>query len=185
MEWDQVDITIAGQANNSHPPFELVRQIRASFLLMGPLLAQYGQARIAFPGGCAIGYRPIDLHLKGLHCLGASIQLVAGDVVATAKRLYGAHIYLDYPSVGATENLIMAASIAEGSSYIENAALEPEIIDLANFINAMGGKVSGAGTSLITVEGVKKLWGVKYQPIPDRIEAGTYMVALQLPVARL
>ncbi|HHW61235.1 MAG TPA: UDP-N-acetylglucosamine 1-carboxyvinyltransferase [Syntrophomonadaceae bacterium] len=178
LEWKQQDITISGLAFSTHPPFDLVRQIRASFLLMGPLLAKYGKARIAFPGGCAIGHRPIDLHLKGLQRLGASIHLTAGDVMATAQRLYGAHIYLDYPSVGATENLIMAASIAEGTSYIENAAREPEIVDLANFINAMGGKISGAGTGLITIEGVKKLSGVEYQAIPDRIEAGTYMVAV-------
>jgi UDP-N-acetylglucosamine enolpyruvyl transferase len=145
---------------------------------MGPLLAKEGEVRVSLPGGCAIGNRPIDLHLKGFNALGADITLCAGDVVATASELRGCHIYLDYPSVGATENLMMAAALANGTSYIENAALEPEVVDLANFINAMGGRVYGTGTNVIRVEGVPKLHGVEYTPIPDRIEAGTYMVAV-------
>lgn len=159
------------------PPYELVRQIRASFLIMGPILATRGLVRIALPGGCAIGTRPIDLHLKGFEALGARISLSRGNVVARADRLRGNHVYLDYPSVGATENILMAAALAEGTTHIENAALEPEVVDLANFINSMGGEISGAGTNIIRIKGVKKLTGSEYTPIPDRIEAGTYMVA--------
>jgi len=171
-------LSLAGGCNGVHPPYELVRQIRASFLIMGPLLARKGKVRVALPGGCSIGTRPIDLHLKGFQALGADISLNSGDVVAKANQLVGTHIYLDYPSVGATENIIMAAAMAQGISYIENAALEPEIVDLANFINSMGGKISGAGTNVIKIEGVKELKGIDYTPIPDRIEAGTYMVAI-------
>lgn len=171
-------LSIAGRCDLLQAPYELVRQIRASFLIMGPLLARKGKVRIALPGGCAIGTRPIDLHLKGFQALGANISLNSGDVIARADQLTGNYIYLDYPSVGATENIIMAAAMADGTSYIENAALEPEIVDLANFINSMGGKISGAGTNVIKIEGVKELSGVKYTPIPDRIEAGTYMVAV-------
>jgi len=175
---EQDNLSFWGRSNSSHPPYDLVRQIRASFLVMGPLLARNGKVRVALPGGCAIGTRPIDLHLKGLHALGADISLHSGDVVAKTTQLIGAHIYLDYPSVGATENIIMAASMAKGTSYIENAALEPEIVDLANFINSMGGKINGAGTNVIKIQGVKELHGISYTPIPDRIEAGTYMVAV-------
>jgi UDP-N-acetylglucosamine 1-carboxyvinyltransferase len=171
-------LLLRGECNAVHPPYDLVRQIRASFLIMGPLLARKGKVRVALPGGCSIGTRPIDLHLKGFQALGADISLNSGDVVAKASQLLGNHIYLDYPSVGATENIIMAAAMAEGVSYIENAALEPEIVDLANFINSMGGKINGAGTNVIKIEGVKELKGVDYTPIPDRIEAGTYMVAV-------
>jgi len=178
VKHDQANLTLSGKVNSTHPPYELVRQIRASFLVMGPLLARKGKVRVALPGGCAIGTRPIDLHLKGFQALGADISLNSGDVVAKANQLIGNHIYLDYPSVGATENIIMAASMAQGTSYIENAALEPEIVDLANFINGMGGEISGAGTNVIKIEGVKELKGIKYTPIPDRIEAGTYMVAI-------
>jgi len=137
-----------------------------------------GEVRVSLPGGCAIGNRPIDLHLKGFQALGANISLYAGDVIARSTCLQGTHIYLDYPSVGATENIMMAAAMAHGTSYIENAALEPEIVDLANFINCMGGRIYGAGTNVIRVEGVKELHGVEYTAIPDRIEAGTYMVAV-------
>lgn len=159
------------------PAYELVRQIRASFLVAGPLLARHGMIKIALPGGCAIGTRPIDLHLKGFKALGANIRLSGGDVIASSSGLKGNHIYLDFPSVGATENIMMAAALAEGTTYIENAALEPEVVDLANFINTMGGKVSGAGRNVITIKGVKKLHGTQYTAIADRIEAGTYMVA--------
>ncbi len=178
VEHEAMHLSFKGGCHTVHPPYDLVRQIRASFLVMGPLLARKGKVRIALPGGCAIGTRPIDLHLKGFQALGADIALNAGDVVAKTNRLIGNHIYLDYPSVGATENIIMAAALAEGTSYVENAALEPEIVDLANFINSMGGKITGAGTNVIKVEGVKELTGVNYTPIPDRIEAGTYMVAV-------
>lgn len=168
---------LKGESGSQQPPYELVRQIRASFLVMGPLLARKGSVRLALPGGCAIGSRPIDLHLKGMEALGARINLSRGDVVAKAGSLVGSHVYLDYPSVGATENIIMAATLAEGRTYIENAALEPEVIDLANFINSMGGKIKGAGTNVISIEGVKTLGSSIYNPVPDRIEAGTYMVA--------
>ncbi|WP_054693601.1 UDP-N-acetylglucosamine 1-carboxyvinyltransferase [Syntrophomonas palmitatica] len=177
VEFINKQVIISGSPQNNNPSYELVRQMRASFLVMGPLLARRGKVRISLPGGCAIGTRPIDLHLKGLQALGAKIFLSSGDVVASARKLTGNHVYLDFPSVGATENIMMAAAVAEGTSYIENAALEPEITDLANFINSMGGKIAGAGTNVIRIRGVKKLLGTSYTPIPDRIEAGTYMVA--------
>lgn len=173
----QDKLLFQGKVADVNPDYELVRQIRASFLVMGPLLARYGRVRIALPGGCAIGTRPIDLHLKGFAALGANINFSCGDVIATTSRLCGNHIYLDFPSVGATENIMMAATLARGTSYIENAALEPEVIDLANFINSMGGKVSGAGTNVIKIEGIKDLGGTCYTAIADRVEAGTYMVA--------
>ncbi|WP_017186779.1 UDP-N-acetylglucosamine 1-carboxyvinyltransferase, partial [Alkalibacillus haloalkaliphilus] len=159
-------------------PFEYVRKMRASVLVLGPLLARYGHAKVAMPGGCAIGSRPIDQHLKGLEAMGATIEVGNGYVEAFANgRLHGARIYLDFPSVGATENLMMAAALAEGTTVMENCAREPEIIDLANYINQMGGKVVGAGTETIRIEGVPELTGVEHTIIPDRIEAGTFMVA--------
>ncbi len=159
-------------------PFDLVGKMRASILVLGPLLARQGKAKIALPGGCAIGDRPIELHIKGLTALGATIkENKDGWLDCKANKLVGATIYLDFPSVGATENLIMAASMAEGVTIIENAAQEPEIVDLANFINKMGGKVRGAGTDIIKIEGVSKLKGAKHNVIPDRIEAGTFMIA--------
>lgn len=158
-------------------PYELVRKMRASFLVMGPILARLGRARISLPGGCAIGTRPIDLHLKGFTNLGANINIGHGYIEAWADKLIGNKIYLDFPSVGATENIMMAASLAEGITIIENAAEEPEIVDLANFISEMGGKIKGAGTDTIKIEGVKELKGVRHTVIPDRIEAGTFMVA--------
>ena len=167
-----------GKIHNLTPPYELVRQMRASFLLMGPLLSRYGKVRLSLPGGCAIGNRPIDLHLKGFAALGADIRFSGGDVIAKTNKLIGNHVYLDFPSVGATENIIMAAVLAEGTTWIENAALEPEIVDLANFINKMGGKINGAGTNVIKIQGVDHLSGAEYTPIPDRIEAGTYMIAV-------
>jgi len=158
--------------------YELVRKMRASFLAMGPLLARFGETRISLPGGCAIGTRPIDQHLKGFEAMGAQIGLGQGFIEARIKgRLKGAKIYLDVASVGATENIMMAASLADGTTIIENAAKEPEIVDLANYINAMGGKVRGAGTGVIRIEGVESLKGAVHTVIPDRIEAGTYMVA--------
>jgi len=159
-------------------PYELVRKMRASFLIMGPLLARCGEAKISLPGGCAIGTRPIDLHLKGFEALGAEIEIGHGFIQASAPHgLKGARIYLDFPSVGATENIMMAACMAQGQTILENPAQEPEIIDLANYLNVMGAKVRGAGTNVIKIDGVTKLIGKNYTIIPDRIEAGTYMVA--------
>ena len=166
------------EIKSTEAPYELVRKMRASFLIMGPLLARLGHAKISLPGGCAIGTRPIDLHLKGFEALGAKIEIGHGYIEARADEgLKGARIYLDFPSVGATENILMAASMAEGQTVLENPAQEPEIVDLANFLNVMGAKVRGAGTNVIKIEGVKKLSGHNYTIIPDRIEAGTYMVA--------
>ncbi|AHD03949.1 UDP-N-acetylglucosamine 1-carboxyvinyltransferase [Paenibacillus larvae] len=158
--------------------YELVRKMRASFLVMGPLLARLGEARISLPGGCAIGTRPIDQHLKGFEAMGAEIELGQGYIEARVKgRLKRTKIYLDVASVGATENIIMAAVLAEGTTILENAAKEPEIVDLANYLNAMGAVVRGAGTGMIRIEGVEKLRGAVHTVIPDRIEAGTYMIA--------
>lgn len=158
-------------------PYELISKMRASFLVMGPLLTRCKSAKVYMPGGCAIGTRPIDLHLKGFKYLGAEIKSESGYVNAAAERLVGRDIYLDFPSVGATENIIMASALAEGDTVLENAAEEPEIVDLANFINSMGGNIVGAGTKTIRIKGVKKLHKTEHTVIPDRIEAGTYMVA--------
>ncbi len=168
----------ATSIENITAPYDLVRKMRASFLIMGPLLARLGSAKISLPGGCAIGTRPIDLHLKGFEALGAKISIGHGYIEAVAPDgLKGAQIYLDFPSVGATENILMAASMAEGQTVIENPAQEPEIVDLANYLNIMGAKIRGAGTNVIKVEGAKKLIARDYTIIPDRIEAGTYMIA--------
>ena len=160
-------------------PYELVRSMRASFLVMGPLLARKGYARISQPGGDAIGTRPIDLHLKGFEALGVKIEQGRhGYIEASAPEgMTGANIYLDFPSVGATENIMMAAAMANGTTVLENPAEEPEIVDLANYLNQMGARVRGAGTNVITIEGVSELHGVQHSVIPDRIEAGTYMIA--------
>lgn len=164
--------------SSTEAPYELIRKMRASFLVMGPLLARVGRVKISLPGGCAIGSRPIEQHLKGFEAMGATIHLEHGAIEAVCPEgLQGAKIYLDVASVGATENIIMAASLANGTTIIENAAREPEIVDLANYINAMGGKVRGAGTGVIRIEGVQTLKGIKHAVIPDRIEAGTYMIA--------
>jgi UDP-N-acetylglucosamine 1-carboxyvinyltransferase len=163
---------------SSEAQFEYVRKMRASILVMGPLLARNGFARVALPGGCAIGSRPIELHLKGFEAMGAQITFGNGYVEAIVNgRLRGAKIYLDFPSVGATENIMTAAALADGITTIENAAKEPEIVDLANYINEMGGKVVGAGTDTIRIEGVAELDGAVHYIIPDRVEAGTFMVA--------
>lgn len=156
---------------------ELMRKMRASFLIMGPMLARFGYCKLSLPGGCNIGSRPIDLHLKGFKLLGAEVVIGHGFVEVKAKRLIGNRIYLDFPSVGATENIMMASIFAEGTTIIENAAEEPEIWDLAQFLNKMGAKIDGAGLGKITIEGVKSLKGVEYTPIYDRIEAGTFMIA--------
>ncbi|MBD3880057.1 MAG: UDP-N-acetylglucosamine 1-carboxyvinyltransferase [Quinella sp. 1Q5] len=168
----------ATSIENITAPYDLVRRMRASFLIMGPLLARLGKAKISLPGGCAIGTRPIDLHLKGFEALGAKISIGHGYIEAVAPEgLKGTQIYLDFPSVGATENILMAASMAQGQTVIENPAQEPEIVDLANYLNIMGAKIRGAGTNVIKVEGVPKLIARDYTIIPDRIEAGTYMIA--------
>jgi UDP-N-acetylglucosamine 1-carboxyvinyltransferase len=158
-------------------PYDLVTEMRASFFVAGPILAKNGYAKIPLPGGCSIGSRPIDLHLKGFKALGAKVCVEHGFVEIKAAKLKGTRIYLDFPSVGATENIMMAASLAEGDTVIENAAREPEIIDLANFLNSAGGKVSGAGTSVINVTGVSSLRGISHRVIPDRVEAGTLIIA--------
>jgi len=167
----------SSRIDNFEAPYELIRKMRASFLVLGPLLARMGKARISLPGGCAIGTRPIDLHLKGFQALGAKIDVGHGYVEASADKLIGDRIYLDFPSVGATENIMMAATMAEGTTIIENAAEEPEIVDLANFLNAIGAKIKGAGTDTIKIQGVKELGGTRHAVIPDRIEGGTFMVA--------
>lgn len=169
----------ATKLSNYEAPYDFVSKMRASFIVLGPLLARCGRAKVALPGGCAIGERRIDLHVKGLKALGAEVIIEHGYVEAKAKKLVGSEIHLDRPSVGATENLMLAAVLAEGTTVIINAAQEPEINDLANFINNLGGDVSGAGTSEIVINGVKPedLRGITYTTIPDRIEAGTYMCA--------
>jgi UDP-N-acetylglucosamine 1-carboxyvinyltransferase len=179
-EADILDIN-ASEITTSKAPYELVTQLRASFFAIGPLLARLGVAQMPLPGGCAIGARPVDLHVRGLQAMGAEVQIEHGIcnayVPGSNSRLKGAKIYLDTPSVGATETLMMAATLADGETIIENAAREPEVVDLANFCNAMGAKIQGAGTSTITVVGVPKLHSIDYSIIPDRIEAGTFLVA--------
>ncbi|ADD01464.1 UDP-N-acetylglucosamine 1-carboxyvinyltransferase [Thermoanaerobacter italicus Ab9] len=176
-EFENERLKIKIDIKDVEAPYELVKKMRASFLVMGPILARLGHAKISMPGGCAIGSRPIDLHLKGFQTLGADITIGHGYVEARAQKLTGKKIYLDFPSVGATENIMMAAVFADGITIIENAAEEPEIVDLANFLNKMGAKIKGAGTDTIRIEGVKELKGVEHTVIPDRIEAGTFMVA--------
>lgn len=166
-------------------PYELVSRMRASFLVMGPMLSRTGRTRISLPGGCPIGQRPVDLHLKGFAAMGAKIIKGSGYVEAKAEQLNAARIYLDFPSVGATENLIMAAVLTKGQTIIENAATEPEIIDLADFLNKAGARIGGAGSGTICVDGVDSLCGTQYSVIPDRIEAGTYMVAAAVTHGKL
>lgn len=158
-------------------PFELMNKMRASFLVMGPLLARMGKTENSLPGGCSIGARPIDYHLKGFRALGAEIHEDIGNITASCDELVGEKIYLDFPSVGATENIMMAAVLAKGETIIDNAAKEPEIVDLSNFLRKLGAKVTGAGTSTIRIVGVDRLGGARHAIIPDRIEAGTFMVA--------
>jgi UDP-N-acetylglucosamine 1-carboxyvinyltransferase len=162
---------------NYTAPYHLVKTMRSSILVLGPLLARFGEAEVSLPGGCAIGSRPVDLHIKGLQDMGAEIDVSNGYIHARAERLKGARLVMDIVTVTGTENLMMAAALADGTTIIENAAREPEVVDLANFINAMGGKVSGAGTDTITIEGVEKLHGTRYRVLPDRIETGTFLVA--------
>ena len=164
--------------NSLTAPYDLVKTMRASILVLGPMLARYGEANVSFPGGCAIGSRPVDLHLRGLEAMGASIEINEGYICARSDgRLKGAHILMDMVSVGATENLMMAAALAEGTTIIENAAREPEIVDLANCMNAWGADVQGAGSNTITINGVEKLTGGSFKVMPDRIETGTYLAA--------
>ncbi len=172
----QVQIDASGSLT-CEAPYELVRKMRASFLVMGPLLVRCGNASIPMPGGCAIGQRPIDLHLKGFEAMGAHIAIQQGFVHARAPKLHGAQIYLDVPSVGATQNIMMAACLANGDTIIDNAAQEPEVVDLANFLNLAGAQIKGAGTSRIRITGVSELPGATYTIIPDRIEAATYLLA--------
>jgi UDP-N-acetylglucosamine 1-carboxyvinyltransferase len=172
------DLTLqANRIDKFEAAYELVKTMRASFLVLGPLVARFGQARVSTPGGCAIGARPINLHLKGLEALGATIEQSHGYVEAKATRLRGAKIYLDLPSVGATENLMMAATLAQGTTTIENAAKEPEIDDLATVLNEMGAKIQGVGTDIIQIHGVGGLHGISHRIIPDRIEAGSFVIA--------
>jgi UDP-N-acetylglucosamine 1-carboxyvinyltransferase len=162
---------------NTFAPYELVKTMRASILVLGPLLARYGTAEVSLPGGCAIGARPVDMHLSGLEAMGAEITVEQGYIKAKCERLQGARIVMDQVTVTGTENLMMAASLANGTTVIENAAREPEVVDLADFINAMGGKIENAGTDTITIHGVENLRGCDYSVLPDRIETGTYLVA--------
>ncbi|MCM3362745.1 UDP-N-acetylglucosamine 1-carboxyvinyltransferase [Niallia sp. Sow4_A1] len=179
VHFENGEVTVDASRDLSvEAPFEYVRKMRASVLVMGSLLARNGHARVALPGGCAIGSRPIDQHLKGFEAMGAKVQVGNGFIEASVEgRLQGAKIYLDFPSVGATENIMMAASLAEGTTIVENVAKEPEIVDLANFLNKMGAKVRGAGTGTIRIEGVEVLHGTEHTIIPDRIEAGTFLIA--------
>ncbi|KUG28400.1 udp-n-acetylglucosamine 1-carboxyvinyltransferase [hydrocarbon metagenome] len=176
FEDDRVTVTPAGVLNHE-APYDLVKTMRASVLCLGPLLARLGRARVALPGGCAIGARPVNLHLTALEKMGATFDLAEGYIEGRCERLKGAHIIFDFPTVGGTENLLMAASLAEGRTILENAAREPEITDLAEFLIAMGARITGHGTAIITIDGVPSLHGGSYAIMPDRIEAGTYMVA--------
>lgn len=178
FEQEENKITVdATQPLSEEAPYKYVSKMRASIVVLGPILARNGHAKVSMPGGCTIGSRPIDLHLKGLEAMGAEIKQTAGFIEAKADRLHGAHIYMDFPSVGATQNIMMAATLADGVTVIENAAREPEIVDLAVLLNKMGAKVRGAGTETLTITGVKELSGTSHSVVQDRIEAGTFMVA--------
>ncbi|MCF6323018.1 MAG: UDP-N-acetylglucosamine 1-carboxyvinyltransferase [Gammaproteobacteria bacterium] len=166
----------ASGITNYHAPYELVKTMRASILVLGPLLARFGEADVSLPGGCAIGTRPVDLHIQALEAMGADITVEGGYIRARADRLKGARIFMDIVTVTGTENIMMAATLAEGTTVIENAAREPEVVDLANCLNQMGAKVSGAGSDMITIEGVERLGGTRYSVLSDRIETGTYLV---------
>ena len=168
-----------------HAPYEMVKTMRASILVLGPLLARYGKADVSLPGGCAIGSRPVNLHIAGLAAMGADIKVENGYIRATAKRLKGAHLFMDIVTVTGTENLMMAATLAEGVTVIENAAREPEVVDLANCLISMGARISGAGTDTLTIEGVQRLHGTTYTVLPDRIETGTYLVAAAITGGRV
>lgn len=183
---EKMNIEVDPRSINSFAaPYDLVKTMRASILVLGPLVARYGAADVSLPGGCAIGSRPVNLHVKGLQALGADISVENGYIKARAKRLKGARLVMDMVTVTGTENLLMAAALAQGESVIENAAREPEVVDLANFINRMGGKIEGAGTDTIHVQGVESLGGTEYRVLPDRIEAGTYLVAAAISGGRI
>jgi len=169
---------VARKLHNPAAPYELVKTMRAAILVLGPLLARCGQARVSLPGGCAIGSRPVDLHIKGLQAMGAEIGIEHGYILARAARLKGARIFMDTVTVTGTENLMMAATLAEGATVLENAAREPEVVDLANCLIAMGAKIEGVGSDVITIHGVDRLHGADYRVMPDRIEAGTFLVAV-------
>ena len=173
------------QLNSTEAPYDLVRTMRASVLVLGPLLARYGKARVSLPGGCAIGARPINLHLKGLEAMGAEIQLDHGYVEARSKQLTGARIHFDTPTVGGTENLMMAATLAKGTTVLENAAREPEIVDLARALQGMGARIEGEGTATVTIDGVDELTPMAYRVMPDRIEAGTFLIAAAMTGGRV
>jgi UDP-N-acetylglucosamine 1-carboxyvinyltransferase len=175
---EQLNVEVDATAVNEFcAPYDLVKTMRASILVLGPLVARFGEADVSLPGGCAIGARPVNLHVQGLEAMGATVSVENGFIRARAKRLHGAHIVFDTVTVTGTENLMMAASLADGETVLENAACEPEIVDVANFLNEMGARVSGAGTSVIRINGVEELAGANYEVMPDRIETGTYLVA--------
>lgn len=179
-----VEVDVSG-INNLEAPYELVKTMRASILVLGPLLTRFGRADVSLPGGCAIGARPVDLHVAGLREMGADIQIDNGYIRARARRLHGARLVLDTVTVTGTENLLMAATLADGRTTIENAAREPEVVDLANFLISMGAKISGAGTDTIVIDGVENLQGTDYTVLPDRIEAGTYLLAAAITGGRV
>lgn len=175
-EYSNIEV-VASHLDSFHAPYELVRTMRASVLVLGPLLSRFGEAEVSLPGGCAIGTRPVDQHLKGLQAMGADIKIENGYIKAKCKKLVGNTIVMDIVTVTGTENIMMAGTLAKGKTIIHNAAREPEVEDLANYLNTLGAKISGAGTSTITIEGVKELGGGRYQVLPDRIETGTYLAA--------
>lgn len=179
--------TDCAQLHSQVAPYDLVRTMRASILVLGPLLARYGQAEVSLPGGCAIGSRPVDLHLRGMEAMGAHVEVLDGYIKATVPngRLHGANIFLDTVTVTGTENILMAAVLADGKTVIENAAREPEVVDLVNCLNAMGAKITGGGTDTLVIEGVEKLHGCSFNVLPDRIETGTYLVAAAVTGGRI
>ena len=179
--------TDCAEVHSQVAPYDLVRTMRASILVLGPLLARYGKAEVSLPGGCAIGSRPVDLHLRGMEAMGAKVDVVDGYIKAEVPngRLHGANIFLDTVTVTGTENILMAAVLADGKTVIENAAREPEVVDLIHCLNAMGAKITGAGTDTLTIEGVEKLYGCHYRVLPDRIETGTYLIAAAVTGGRV
>lgn len=183
---EKINIEVdASTINSFTAPYELVKTMRASILVLGPLLARFGRAEVSLPGGCAIGSRPVDLHIKGLQAMGADIKVEDGYIKARCKRLRGARLVMDTVTVTGTENLLMAATLAEGQTVIENAAREPEVTDLVNFLNKMGARIRGAGTDTLIIDGVDELKGIRYRVLPDRIETGTYLVAGALTGGRV
>jgi UDP-N-acetylglucosamine 1-carboxyvinyltransferase len=183
---EKMDIVVdASTINSLYAPYELVRTMRSSILVLGPMLSRFGRADVSLPGGCAIGSRPVNLHIKGLQAMGADVEVTNGYIKARVDRLQGARLVMDIVTVTGTENLMMAATLADGTSVIENAAREPEVTDLANCLNCMGAKITGAGTDTIVVEGVERLSGTEYKVLPDRIETGSYLVAAAITGGRV